>query len=337
MANPPSNATEAMKLDDIYNLAREVMMTQGCDADNAAALAQTMMKAERDGSLSHGLFRIPGYVASLQSGKVKGDAVPVIKRDMASIVAVDGCYGFAPLALERGLPILAKAAQETGIAIMRIFNSFHFAALWPETEYLAEQGLMGLACTSFKAGVAAAGTKEAIFGTNPLSFAWPRKGAHPLVFDMATSTLAKGDVMLAARDGHAVPAGTGLGPDGKPTDDAAEILKGVLLPFGGYKGSAIALMVELMAGGLTGDYFSYEATKNDNNDGGPSKGGELLIAINPALVAGEDWADRSETFLDKLSALEGIRLPGQRRHKNRLDTGPRHINGALLEKIRGFV
>ncbi len=328
--------TVTLSLDDIHALAVAAFTAQGCDADNAAALARTVTTAERDGSISHGLFRVPGYVASLNSGKVKGDAVPVVRNDLASVVSVDGCHGYTPLALERGLPVLARAATETGIAIMRIYNSYHFAALWPETEYLAEQGLVGLACTSFKAGVAPSGAREAFFGTNPLSFAWPRPGYDPVVFDMATSTLAKGDVQIAARDGHSVPLGTGLGPDGKPSDDPAEILKGVLLPFGGYKGASIALMVELLAGGLTGDYFSYEATEYDNSDGGPSKGGELLIAINPALIAGDEWQDRSEAFMQKLLALDGIRIPGQRRHRNRLDQGMRSVNAELVAKIRGF-
>ena len=154
---------------------------------------------------------------------------------------------------------------------------------------------------------------------------------------MATSTLAKGDVQIAARDGHAVPPGTGLGPDGQPSDDPAEILKGVLLPFGGYKGSAIALMVEFLAAGMTGDNFSYEAGQQDNNDGGPAKGGEFVLAMSPKLIAGDGWQEHNEAFIQTLSELDGIRLPGQRRHKNRLDMGPRHINAALVEKIRGLL
>ncbi len=118
---------------------------------------------------------------------------------------------------------------------MRVINSFHFAAMWPETEYLAEQGLAGLACTAFGLRLPPAGTSQAFFGTNPISFALPRPGHTLIVFDMATSTLAKGDVQIAARDGHAVPPGTGL-VRWPASDDPAEILKGVLLPFGGYKG-----------------------------------------------------------------------------------------------------
>ncbi len=328
--------TVSLSLSEIEQLALSAFSSQGCCPDNAAALARTVTGAERDGSVSHGLFRVPGYIASLNSGKVKGDAQPVIDQSLASVISVDGDFGFAPLALERGLPVLAEAARKTGIAVMRVVNNFHFAALWPETEYLAEQGLMGLACTAFKPSVAPAGAKQAFFGTNPLSFAWPRPQGTPLVFDMATSMLAKGDVQIAARDGHAVPPGTGLGPDGEPSTDPAEILKGVLLPFGGYKGSAIAMMVELLSAGMTGDYFSYEAARHDNNDGGPAKGGEFVLAISPELVAGPGWAAHSEDFITALGALEGIRLPGQRRHANRLDTGPRQINAALVDTIKSF-
>jgi len=154
--------TREISLADIENLALRVFTKHGCSADNAAALARTVTRAERDGSASHGLFRVPGYIASLASGKVKGDAVPKIEQSLASVISVDGDYGYAPLALETGLPVLAKAASETGIAVMRIINSFHFAAMWPETEYLAEQGLAGLACTAFKPSVAPAGATEGL-------------------------------------------------------------------------------------------------------------------------------------------------------------------------------
>jgi len=148
--------TELMSLDDIYALAEKVLTSAGCDADNAAAIASTVARAERDGSASHGLFRIPGYVGSLRSGKVSGGASPVISSEMSCIIEVDAKMGYAPLALERGLPALAKAASTHGVAVMKVINSFHFAALWPETEYLAEQGLVGLACTAYKPAVAPA-------------------------------------------------------------------------------------------------------------------------------------------------------------------------------------
>ena len=328
--------TTPLTLAEIESLAISTLTKNGCEEANAKAIASTITRAERDGSASHGLFRLPGYVKSMQSGKVNGKAIPVIDHKLASVIAVDGDHGYAPYTLECALPELAKAAQSTGIAVMRLYNSFHFAALWPEVEYLAEQNLVGIACTCFKPSVAPAGAKKAFFGTNPLAFAWPRSDSTPVVFDMATSRLAKGDVMLAARDGHTLPDGTGLGPDGEPTNDPNEVLKGVLLPFGGYKGSAISMMVELLSAALAGDQFSYEAQKQDNNDGGPARGGELIIAISPELVAGAGWDDHAGSFFDEMSALEGVRLPGARRHDNRKDTGTRQVNTALIETIKGL-
>ena len=328
--------TTPLTLGEIETLAVSTLMKHGCDEANATAIANTITKAERDGSASHGLFRLPGYVKSMQSGKVNGAASPKIEHKLASVISVDGDHGYAPYTLDCALPELAKAAQSTGIAVMRLYNSFHFAALWPEVEYLAEQNLVGIACTCFKPSVAPAGAKQAFFGTNPLAFAWPRPDSTPVVFDMATSRLAKGDVMLAARDGHTLPDGTGLGPDGEPTNDPNEVLKGVLLPFGGYKGSAISMMVELLSSALTGDQFSYEAQKQDNNDGGPARGGELIIAISPELVAGAGWDDHAAGFFDEMAALDGVRLPGARRHDNRKDTGTRQVNAALIETIKGL-
>ena len=328
--------TTPLSLSDIHALARDTLRANGCDEANALALADIVTGAERDGSHSHGLFRVPGYVKALRSGKVDGGAQPVVTRRSASVIHVDGRGGFAPLAQRAGLPALAEAAAETGAAALSLTGIHHFAALWPETEYLAERGLAGLACTAYMPAVAPAGTRERFFGTNPISFAWPRPGQSPLCFDMATAAMAMGDVMIAERDGKAVPSGTGLTADGQPTTDPGEIVKGMLLPFGGYKGSAIALMVELLAAGLTGEAFSYEAAENDNGDGGPPRGGEMVLAFSPAVIAGDGWDTHAEAFVTRLSALDGIRLPGQRRHANRADPGPRQINSALLETIRGL-
>ena len=326
-----------LELDDIYQLAYDVMLANGCDRDNAAALADIICRAERDGSHSHGLFRVPGYVKALRSGKVDGKAKPTVKHVTPAVIQIDGNGCFAPLAQAVGLPLLADATGKIGIAALSLVSIHHFAALWPETEYLADRGFVGLACTAYMPMVAPAGSKEALFGTNPISFAWPRPGHGPVVYDMATAAMAMGDVQIAARDGHDVPPGTGLDADGNPSTDPAAIAKGVLLPFGGYKGSAIALMVELLAAGLTGEQFSYEARATDNKDGGPPRGGEMIIGMSPDIIAGPNWQEHVEAFMQKMASLDGVRMPGARRHKNRLDTGPRQINAALVETIKELV
>ena len=327
----------SLTLDEIRALAHEAMTKNGCDEVNAAALADIVMRAERDGSHSHGLFRIPGYVKALRSGKVDGKARPTVTRKTPAVIQCEGHGCFAPLAQATALPVLAEAAAEIGVAALSLTGIHHFAALWPETEYLADRGLVGIACTAYMPMVAPVGTTEKLFGTNPISFAWPRPGKTPVCYDMATASMAMGDLQIAARDGREVPLGTGLDADGELTTDPAAIAKGVLLPFGGYKGSAIALMVELLAAGLTGERFSYEAKQHDNGDGGPPRGGEMVIALSPELIAGDGWESHVEGFMDRLNGLDGVRIPGARRHRNRLDTGPRDINATLVETIRELI
>jgi delta1-piperideine-2-carboxylate reductase len=326
----------SLTLDQIEELARRAFSSNGCDEANTEALVRTVVTAERDGSLSHGLFRVPGYVASLRSEKVNGNADPTVTHASPVIIKVDGDNGYAPLAIERGVPVLADAAKQFGVALMAVTHTYHFASLWPETEAISSEALIGLACGCYKPMVAPWGGKQPLFGTNPISFAWPRPGRDPVVVDMATAAMAHGEVQIAAREGHSVPPGTGLGPDGEPTTDPNEIVKGTLLPFGGYKGSAIALMVELLAAGATGERFSFEAAAADNNDGGPPRGGEFMLAISPELVAGPEWAEHAGEFFRRFDAIEGARLPGSRRHNNRRSTAPRELDADLVERIRAL-
>ena len=330
-------ATVPLSLEDIYNLANKTLLANGCDEETSNILSDLIMKAERDGSLSHGLFRLPAYVAGLKSGKINGKNRPKVSKITPSVVKVDGNNCLAPMVLNKSLPELIKAAKENGVAVLSITNSHHMAAMWPETEAIAEEGLVAFACTSYKPAVAPAGSIKPLFGTNPISFAWPRKNKPPVVYDMATASMAMGEVQVAKREGHKVPLGTGLTKDGKDTTDPAEIADGgVLLPFGGYKGSGIAMMVELLAGALVGDNFSYETAEKDNNDGGPPSGGEFILAISPEKLSNSDWDTHSSKFFEKMKSMGDVRLPGERRHKNRLDKGPRHINEDLVNKIKSL-
>ena len=329
--------TLSLTLDEIFELAKKTLLSNGCDEETATILADLIMKAERDGSLSHGLFRLPAYVSGLKSGKINGKARPEVKKISPSVIKVLGNNCLAPMVLNKSIPELVKAAKENGVAVLAITNSHHMAAMWFETETVAEQGLVAFACTSYKPAVAPAGATKPLFGTNPISFAWPRPGKMPVVYDMATASMAMGEVQVAKREGHKVPLGTGLTKDGKETTDPGQIADGgVLLPFGGYKGSGIAMMVELLAGALVGDNFSFETAAKDNNDGGPPSGGEFILAISPEKLSGSGWDKHADEFFNKMKSMEGVRLPGERRHKNRLDKGPRNINEELVNKIKSL-
>ncbi len=330
-----------LSLDEVRDLARRCLLANGCDEANAGAVAATVTAAERDGAHSHGLFRMPGYIASLRSGKVNGRADPKMESLAPAVVRIDSDGGYAPLAHERGRAPLVERAREQGLAMLALVKVHHFSALWVEVEAVAREGLVALACTSYTPSVAPAGARRPFFGTNPIAFGWPRGSERPpMVCDQATAAMARGEVMIAARDGRELPPGVGLDAEGRPTTDPNRVLEGVLLPFGGYKGSAIAMMVELLAGGLIGEGFGFEAAQYDTKDGGPPRGGEFMLAIDPARCGdAAGWADHAERFFEGLAALEGARLPGDRRYANRTRTPddgvsiPRTLHDTILELI----
>lgn len=328
-------STTELTLGEIHTLAQDALLRAGSSEEMSGTVADTVTRAERDGSLSHGLFRIPGYVASLKSGKVNGNADPKVEAVTPVMIRCDADNAYAPLAHARSLGTLVNAAKQYGIGMLSIVRSHHFAALWPETEALAEQGLVGFTCVNYMPMVAPYGATEKLYGSNPVSFAWPRPGDTPVVFDMATAAMAMGDIQIAARDNRDVPLGTGLNTAGEMTNDPKEILEGMLLPFGGYKGSHISMMVELLAGPLLGETVSYETGKVDNDDGGPPPGGQFILALSPDITSGsDDWAHGAIEFFDKLKSYKDARLPGERRHKNRQNKGPRPVNSELVARIR---
>jgi delta1-piperideine-2-carboxylate reductase len=329
-----------LTLDGVHALAVRALRANGCDERNAAAVARTVTAAERDGAKSHGLFRIPGYVGSLRNGKVNGRADPQVRRIGPCAIVVEGDRGLAPLAIELGRPPLIEAARENGMAALAIRRTHHYAALWPETEALAEAGLVAMAFVNSPPYMAPAGGKRPFFGTNPMSFAWPRPARDgetggAMVWDQASAAMARGEIMIAGRDGHALPPGVALDAQGEPTIDPAAALKGAQLPFGGYKGAAIALMVDLLAGPLIGEVSSWEAGEQDNGDGGPATGGELILALDPGRLGADDAVERGERLFAALLDMEGTRLPGDRRiaARGRTPTEGVEIPGALHATI----
>lgn len=320
-------------------LVVECLAANGCSQEVAQSVARVIVAAEGDGAPSHGLFRVPGYVASLRSGKVSGHAQPSTRQIAPGVLVVDGAGGFAPPALAAARGPFIELTRSNGIAALALVNIHHFSALWTDLESICEQGLCAMAVTTYLPFVAPAGGTKPLFGTNPMAFGWPRANGRPMVFDQASSVLARGEVMLAARDGHAVPEGVGIDGDGNPTTDPNEILKGAMLTFGGYKGSAIALMVELLAGSLIGEPFSYEAGLSDNKDGGPPRGGELIIAMDPLAMGGDGALSHAERLFSRIAEQPSARLPADRRYANRDRTAESGLSvpTAVIEQIRSLL
>lgn len=308
-----------ISLAEVNSVARAALLRAGCDDANAAAVADVIARAERDGCASHGLFRLPGYLASLASGKVDGKAAPTVEQLAPGVTRIDGRGGFAPLAMQAAREAIAPLARTQGIAAAAVVNVHHFSALWADIEDLVERGLCAFLFTSYLPTVAPAGATKPFFGTNPMAFGWP--GDDGFIFDAATAATARGELQIAARDGHLAPEGAGIDTDGVATRDPAKILAGAQLPFGGHKGSAIALMIELLAGVLLGQPTSPEAGREHaavEGVSGPPRGGLLMIALEPRQFGDAGgWHSHAESFFAELRALPGVRLPGDRREIER--------------------
>ncbi|WP_033922816.1 Ldh family oxidoreductase [Sphingomonas sp. 37zxx] len=329
--------TVHLTLDAVRSFAVAALLAVGLAPDYADAVAATIVAGERDGCASHGLYRLLVAAHSVKSGVVVPDAVPVLERPANAVVRIDGGGGFAQLAFDIGRPALVAAARANGIAALALNNIVHFAALWPEVEALAGDGMVALAFTANHAWVAPAGGTQPVFGTNPIAFGWPRPGAMPFVFDFATSMVARGEIELHRRAGKPVPPDWGHAPDGSPTTDPAAVLAGAMRTFGGPKGSALAAMVELIAGPLIGDLTSSESIARDAGRHGSPIGGELILALDPAgflgAAAGEHLLRAEKVFagIEK----QGARLPGTRRYtaRARSQRDGVHVSRRLIEDI----
>jgi LDH2 family malate/lactate/ureidoglycolate dehydrogenase len=306
----------------------------------AAAMARTIVAGERDACKSHGIYRIEGCLRTLKQGKVNPTALPELTQDDSAIVRVDAKGGFACAAFELGAPVLAERAKALGLAALVINDCNHFSALWPEVEALTAKGLAAIAMCPSYATVAPAGGTKALMGTNPLAFGWPRGEKAPYVFDFATSVAARGEVELHRIAGKPLPEGWAVDADGHPTTDPAAALTGAMLPFGGHKGSAISMMIELLAGVMIGDMTSPEALAFLGATNIAPRHGELIIAFCPDRFAARKGGvnpGQAEALFDAVLG-QGARLPSARRFAARAQSDQNGIQltqdeAAMLDRM----
>lgn len=324
---------------DLETLIARALQASNTSADNAASVSRALTQAEIDGQKGHGLSRVPSYAAQARAGKVDGHATPKVKRTRAATLMIDVANGFAYPAMDLAIAELPKIAAETGIAAAGFVRSHHFGVAGRHVERLAEKGLIALTVSNTPQAMAAWGGKRPIFGTNPLAFAAPRRDAPPLVIDMALSEVARGKIVTAAQKGEPIPLGWAVDANGQPTTDAKAALAGTLVPAGGAKGAALALMVETLAVALTGANFAFEASSFLDAEGPPPGAGQLLIAIDPAGFAGADtFADRFAVLASLIEDDEGARLPGSRRLalREQVAAGVINVDAKLLADVEAL-
>ncbi len=278
---------------------------------NAASVARALVAAEADGLKGHGLSRVPSYAAQAKVGKVDGFATPKVERPRPGAAVIDAANGFAFPAIEAAVEFMPALARAAGVASAAIFRSQHCGAAGHPAERLADQGLVALMFANTPAAIAPWGGAKAVFGTNPIAFACPLPGRPPLVVDLALSKVARGNILAAKQKGERIPRGWALDAAGRATTDPDAALAGTMLPLGDAKGTPLALMVELLAAGLTGANYAADASSFLDAEGPPPGTGQLLVAFDPAAFGGS--AQRFAVLIQSIETQPGARLPGSRR------------------------
>ena len=321
---------------EAWDLAFNALVNNKTTEDNAKEVADALISAEFDGQSGHGLSRIPSYVEQLTSGKVNGNEAPSILSSKGSVIRIDANNGFAYPAISLAIREITSTCKKFGIAAASISRSHHFGQAGRHVEILAENGLIGLMFGNTPQAIPPWGGTKALFGTNPIAFSTPRDNEPPIVIDMSLSKVARGKVMVANQQNEKIPEGWAIDSDGKPTTDPKKALAGAMLPIGDAKGSALALMVEILAAGLTGSNFGFEASSFLNADGDAPGVGQLIIAIDPSFFSGDSFSERTETIVESILEQPSTRLPGNKRlEKRKLRDSSQSItiSKELFEKI----
>lgn len=306
---------------------------------NAEAVARALVAAEADGLSGHGLSRLPSYCQQAATGKVAGHVTPEASLVAASALRVDAGHGFAYPALELAVKKLTELVPRNGVGVAAVTRSHHCGAAGYHVEALARNNLVGLMFANTPKAICPWGGHKALFGTNPIAFAAPRRNADPVVIDLSLSKVARGKIMLASKRGERIPEGWALDASGRPTTDAKAALEGTMLPMGEAKGAALALMVEILAAALTGANFGFEAGSFFTAEGDPPGVGQLLVALAPEPLSGGGFTDRLEVLLAAVLSQEHTRLPGDRRlnARSRAYSEGLEINENLMAEIMALV
>ena len=296
-----------------------VLKRTGVSELQADSIADALSQADSRGIHTHGAEMLPRYVAGFEQGYLNVRAEPHVVGGRGATSRWDGDRGLGHFVCDIVTRHLAGAAREHGVAVAAVRNSNHFGMAARYPMQLADQGLIGFTTTNTPPVMPALDSARAVIGNNPLAWAFPRRGASPIVLDMAISAAARGKVRLAASEGKPIPLGWAVDAAGNPTQDAAEALKGWLLPVGGAKGYGLGVVNELLAAALSGARVLSEISDRTivvgdlHDDWGV---GHFLLAIDPeALLPLEEYHTRTEAIVRLLTSqrrLDGgsVTLPG---------------------------
>lgn len=322
----------------LRKLAADALRASGASDSAAGIAAKYLVAADAEGLATHGVARIPTYCAHLKSGRAKGHAVPTLVRDAGAACLIDADTGLAFEPCELALTHAVKRAQSHGIGFSGVTNSHHCGALGVLLEPVAKLGHVALAFSTAPAAISPWGGKRALYGTNPVAAIFPRRDAPPLIVDLSLTQVTRGQIMLLQSAGKPIPEGWGMDSEGNPTTDASAILNGGSLhAVGGVKGTMLALAVELICCALTGAALSHELESLHLASGTPLRLGQAFIVLAPGSLAGRDiYHERVDALVEAMLQEEGVRLPGERRHRLAAESAREgiEVSDALLVQLK---
>lgn len=295
-----------------------VLAAAGTPTADAEVATRHMVKAELWGVSTHGVSRLSRYVMRLRDGTVNPRPNIRISGKYAAALVADGDNGLGAVVMERALTAAMEHAAENGLCTVGVRASNHFGMAGYYSYIAAKKGFVSIGFTNSLAAMAPWGSNEACIGTNPIAFGFPRKDDMPIIADLATSLVARGKILLAAKMGKMIPSDWALDKDGRNTTDPNKAAHGLLLPLGGPKGYALALAADAMSGVLTGaDFLSLAgAYLNGKTKAGI---GHFYLVMRPDLfLSMADYDARIARFAAEITSrkmldgIDRIYLPGER-------------------------
>lgn len=306
-----------LTLAQAHEWVEKVLSHCGAHPGMAAATARALVQAEAQGIASHGLSRVPQYATHLKNGRADGRAVAQVARRKGAALLVDAGQGLAFEACELAVREAVAVAREMGVCFVGVSNSHHCGVLVDHLRPVAQAGLVGLAFANSPAAMPVAGGRHAIMGTNPIAAIFPRQGHDPLMIDLSLSEVARGKLMVAAKEGRSIPLGWALDAQGQPTTDPKAGMAGSMLPVGAAsspKGAMLALVVELLVTAVIGAQFGFEASSFFVDEGNAPRIGQAFLVIDPGALGGSaSYFDRIEVLIREMLVDDGVRLAGARR------------------------
>ncbi|KAH9893016.1 Malate/L-lactate dehydrogenase [Xylariomycetidae sp. FL2044] len=297
--------------------AANVLIGNGVPADNAALVAKCLVAADLRGVDTHGINRIPSYMARIRQGVLDAAARPELKKITPVVAQVDGHNGFGFLAASTGMAEAIEMARTFGIGMVSVKHSNHFGMSAWIVQQAIDAGMMSLVFTNSSPALPVFGGRSKLLGVSPIACGAPGGKEKPFILDMAPSVAARGKIYKAKRRGEKIPLDWALDAEGRQTDDPAAALGGVMLPMGGPKGSALAIMMDVFSGVLSGSAFAGEVV-GPYDPSRASDVGHFLVAIKPDLFMSlDDFRGRMDYLYqrvvesDKAAGVERIYFPGE--------------------------